>query len=153
LRGHEHDAEHEQLVKAGVAMVRDYCIAGSIVSCWTQDVQNYSPTWIRGFGSAYSIGCHMCMVGMGKWAMRNSYKGGIAYVLEAGDEFHAEADHLLSYAAKVEMIADAYQWVSHGSAPKDAGAPFHALDLFAWEWGKYMYETPFKSAGPCGNLY
>ena len=85
---------------------------------------------------------------MGQWAKANGYGGGIAYVLEAGDDFSDEANHLLSYAAKVQLVADAYQWKSHAFVPKDAGSPFHAPDLFAWEWGKYMQETVMAKKRP-----
>lgn len=81
------------------------------------------------------------MAGLGGWVKRNNYKGGVAYILEAGDEYSSEANDLLSFAAKVPAVADQYQWRSHGFVPKDVGSPFHAPDLLAWEWGKFMTET------------
>jgi len=148
LRGRENDAEHTRLVAAGVSLVRQHAIAGSIVSCWKQDVENFGPTWIRGFGHAYSIACHMAMAGMGAWAKQNDYRGGIAYILEAGDDFSDEANHLLSYAAKAPVVADFYQWRSHSFVPKDVASPFHAPDLLAWEWGKFMAETAIDKKRP-----
>src|SRR6059058_4545089 len=44
LRGKEHDAEHNRLVAAGISLLREYTIAGSIASCWMQDVHNFGPT-------------------------------------------------------------------------------------------------------------
>jgi len=133
--------EKDALIKAGVGHVREHFIAGAVVSCWNQDVQRFSPRWIRGWGNAYSLCCHICATAIGHWAKQNNYKGGIAYILEAGDDYHSEAEHLLSYAAKVDVVRDAYQWRSHGFHQKDAGSPFHAPDLLAWEWGKYWTET------------
>jgi hypothetical protein len=144
LRGREHDDEHAELVRTGVRLVRDNCLSGTTVSIWTQDIENFSPRYIKGFSQAYSICTHMCAWGLGKLAKQHRLKGGIAYVLEAGDEYADEANHLLSYAAKVPVIADGYQWRSHAFIPKDAGSPFHAGDLLAWEWGKYWTETVVK---------
>jgi hypothetical protein len=136
LNGTEHRPEHDRLVKTGVSLVRNHFLAGSIVSCWTQDVQNLSPTWIRGFSSAFSINCHLCMATMGGMAKRHNYKGGIAYFIEAGDKFQSEATDLISLAAKSELARDRYQWSSHSCLPKTEASPFHAPDLLAWEMGK-----------------
>ncbi|MDQ3417690.1 MAG: hypothetical protein M3541_02750 [Acidobacteriota bacterium] len=148
LRGRENNTEHTRLVAAGVSLVREYSIAGVILSCWQQDVENFSPRWIRGFGHAYSIGCHVSMAAMGRWAKRNNYRGGIAYVLEAGDDYSGEANDLLSYAAKIPEAADQYQWTSHSFVPKDVASPFHAPDLLAWEWGKFMTESVLEKKRP-----
>jgi hypothetical protein len=141
LRGKEHDAEHSKLVAAGVEMLREYTIAGSLASIWIDDVKNHAPTWIKGFGHAYSVAGHMALSGMGNWATRNNYKGGIAYLIEAGDDGYDQLDHLLSYASKSKDVAEFYQWYGHSTIPKTPCAPFHAPDLFAWEWGKYWTET------------
>lgn len=133
--------EHDQLIRAGVKLVRENFIAGVIVSCWTQDVENFSPRWIRGYGRAYSICCHFCATGMGQWAKENGYKGGIAYIFETGDDYNEEAHHVLNQATKVDVVQQSYQYFSHGFAPKDAGSPFHGPDLLAWEWGKYWTES------------
>src|SRR5262245_53027392 len=61
LQGKDHDAEHARLVSAGVALVREHIIAGALASCWMLDVENYGPTWIKGFAHAYSIAGHMTM--------------------------------------------------------------------------------------------
>jgi hypothetical protein len=148
LRGEEHNAEHDRLVAAGVSLLREYTIAGVISSCWMQDVENYGPTWIKGFAHAYSIAGHMAMVGIGKWARLNNYNGGIAYIIEAGDEGYDQLEHLLSYASKSQEVADAYQWNGHSTAPKTPHSPFHAPDLFAWEWGKYWTETVIQRKRP-----
>jgi hypothetical protein len=96
LRGREHDDEHAELVRTGVRLVRDNCLSGTTVSIWTQDIENFSPRYIKGFSQAYSICTHMCAWGLGKLAKQHRLKGGIAYVLEAGDEYADEANHLLS---------------------------------------------------------
>ena len=132
---------HDPLVAAGVSTVREHTIAGSIVSCWKQDVANFGPIWIKGFGHPYSIAGHMAMTGIGSWAKRNGYRGGITYEIEAGDDGYDQLEQLLVYASKVNEIADLYQWKGHGTAPKTAASPFHAPDLLAWEWGKYWQES------------
>jgi hypothetical protein len=136
--------ELDPLVEAGVSIVREYVIAGSIVSCWAQDVQKFAPTWIKGFGHAYSVAGHMAMAGMGDWAKRNGYAGGISYVIEEGDEGWDQLSHLLTYT-KNPLIRDLYQWAGDSRAPKATAAPFHAPDLLAWEWGKYWQETALEN--------
>jgi hypothetical protein len=148
LRGKEHQAEHDSLVAAGVSLVREYVIGGSLASIWIQDLKHYGPTRIKGFGHAYSVAGHMAMWGMGHWAQRNNYRGGISYVIEAGDDGYDQLDHLLSYASKVDQIAESYQWKAHGTVQKTSSSPFHAPDLFAWEWGKYWRETVFERKRP-----
>jgi hypothetical protein len=140
--------EHDRLVRAGVSLVRDFVISGSIASIWMQDVKHYGPTWIKGFGHAYSVAGHMAMWGLGTWAKRNNYRGGIEYVIEAGDDGYDELAHLLSYAGKSKEVTDGYQWNGHSTAPKKPCSPFHAPDLFAWEWGKYWKETVYKRIRP-----
>ena len=141
LRGPENNREHDRLVAAGVSLVREYTIAGSIASCWMQDVQNHAPTWIKGFGHAYSIAGHMAMAGLASCAKANGYRGGITYVIEAGDEGYDELGLLLSYAPRSDVVRDMYQWNGHSVVPKTPYSPFHAPDLLAWEWGKYWTET------------
>lgn len=141
LRGKEHDSEHSELVKAGVRLVRDNVIAGSIISCWHKEIADHSPTFVKGFARAYSIACHMALANMGDWARKNNFNGRFAYILEAGDDHDGEANHLLNYAGQVPEIAELYRWSGHSFVPKDAGSPFHAPDLFAWEWGKFVMET------------
>ena len=86
--------------------------------------------------------------GIGRWARSNNYRGGIEYVIEAGDDGYDQLDHLLSYASKSKEIADSYQWNGHSTAAKTPCSPFHAPDLFAWEWGKYWKETVYQQRRP-----
>jgi len=102
------NVEHKRLVSAAVEIIREHVIAGAIVSCWKQDVETFSPTWIKGFGHAYSIAGHITMAALGGWAKRNGYKGGIAYVIEAGDEGYDQLEHLLSSSSKAPLVADLY---------------------------------------------
>jgi hypothetical protein len=146
--GREHDDEHRRLVTAGVKIIREYFIAASVVSCWRQDVENFGPTWVKGFGHAYSVAGHMAMAGMGDWAKRNNYKGGIAYFIEAGDQGQDHLEHLLSYASKSVEVRDLYQWASHTTTPKSASSPFHAPDMLAWEWGKFWLESVIRKKRP-----
>src|SRR5262249_25000057 len=148
LMGREHDAEHGRLVAAGVSLVREHVIAGSIASIWIQDLENFGPAYVKGFGHAYSVAGHMAMVGIGDWVKRNNYKGGIAYVIEAGDDGYDQLAHLLSYAPKTGAVVDMYQWRSHKTIGKTECSPFHAPDLFAWEWGKYWTETVVQRKRP-----
>jgi hypothetical protein len=148
LQGKEHDDEHRHLVTKGVRLVREHVIAASVVSCWRQDVENFSPTWIKGFGYAYSVAGHMAIAGMGFWAERHNHKGGISYLIEGGDEGQDQLEHLLSSAPKVQAVRDIYQWAGHSLVPKTAGSPFHCPDLLAWEWGKYWTESVFEKFRP-----
>ena len=148
LQGREHDDQHRHLVTEGVRIVRDHVIAGSVVSCWRQDVENFSPTWIKGFGHAYSVAGHMAIAGMGMWAKRNDYKAGIAYLIEAGDEGQDELEHLLSHASKSPDAQSLYQWAGHSMIPKTACSPFHGPDMLAWEWGKWWLESVFQKRRP-----
>jgi len=145
----ENRPEHDRLIAAGISIVREFAVAGTVSSCWKQDVEHYGPTWIKGFGHAYSIAGHMAMVGLGAWAKRNDYHGrGITYLIEAGDEGYDRLNHLLSYAAKSPQVADMYQWSGHGVTPKAPNSPFHAPDTLAWEWGKFVTETALERKRP-----
>lgn len=148
LRGEENIERHTELVSAGVALVREYVIAGTIVSCWKQDIDRFAPTWIKGFGHAYSVAGHMALGAMGEWATRHNYRGGISYVIEEGDDGYDQLAHLLSYAPKSPEARALYQWRGHTTAPKTPCSPFHAPDLLAWEWGKYWTETVVKPVRP-----
>ncbi len=77
----------------------------------------------------------------GSWVREKGRSGGIAYVFEAGDAYHGEADDLMSHAANVDRVRDAYQYRSHGFVAKQDAVPLQAADLLAWEWGKYFDET------------
>jgi hypothetical protein len=148
LRGRENDAEHTRLVSEAVAIVRDNAIAAATASCWKQDLASLGPTYIKGFGHAYSVAGHMALTGLGHWAKANGHKGGIAYFVEAGDDGYDQLEHLLSYAAKSPEVRDMYQWGGHTVIPKSPRAPFHAPDLLAWEWGKYVYDTALTKKRP-----
>lgn len=140
--------EHDRLMAAGISIVREFVVGGTVASCWKQDVEGYGPTWIKGFGHAYSIAGHMAISGLSVWARRNNHRSGIAYLIEAGDEGYDELNHLLSYAAKAPIVAEMYQWRSHGVLPKTPNSPFHAPDTLAWEWGKFVTETALAKKRP-----
>jgi len=144
----DNQPEHDRLVAAGVALIRENVLAGSVVSCWRQDIENFSPTWIRGFGHAYSVAGHMAIAGMQRAAERRGFKGGISYVIESGDEGYDQLNHLLSNAAKSPEVRAMYQWGNHEVIPKTACSPFHGPDLFAWEWGKYWTEIVVQRKRP-----
>jgi hypothetical protein len=141
-------SEHRALMAAGVSLVRENVIAGTIASIRKSDVEQHSPTWIRGFGHAYSVAGHMALAAMGSWAYMNGYRGGIDYVIEEGDEGYAELAHLLSYATHSSEVKHMYQWHGHSTLPKTVGSPFHAPDLLAWEWGKFILETVEENKRP-----
>jgi hypothetical protein len=90
----------------------------------------------------------MAIAGMGLWARQRDYKGGISYLIEAGDEGQDQLQHLLSYASKAPAVRDMYQWAGHSIIPKTACSPFHAPDLLAWEWGKWWTESVFEKRRP-----
>ena len=148
LRGDQFKDEHRRLMAEGVQAVREHVVGGAVVSCWSQDVKALGPTWIKGFGHAYSVAGHLALASMGLWAEENNYRGGIAYVIEAGDEGYDELNHLLSYAPKSSDARRLYQWAGHSVAPKTPAAPFHAPDLLAWEWGKFMIDTGIERKRP-----
>jgi hypothetical protein len=138
----------DPLVASGISLVNEFVVAGTVASCWKQDVERHGPTWIKGFGHAYSVAGHMAMAGLGACVKRNNQRDGIAYLIEAGDEGYDQLNHLLSYAAKSPEVAAMYQWRSHGVLRKVANSPFHAPDAFAWEWGKYITETVVEHKRP-----
>jgi hypothetical protein len=133
--------EHDRLVAEGIAIVRQFAIAGTVASCWKQDVERYGPTNIKGFGHAYSIAGHMAMVGLGAWAKQNDPHRRIAYLIEAGDEGYDQLAHLLSYAGKSPEVREMYHWGGSTLTPKAPNSPFHAPDTLAWEWGKFVSES------------
>lgn len=148
LKGREHDADHTALVTAGISMIREHVIAGTVVSMWKQDVEQFGPTFIKGFGHAYSIAGHMAMAGLSQAATRIGVRGGIAYVIEAGDDGYDQLEHLLSYAPQSHDVRALYQWAGHSVTPKVPHSPFHAPDTLAWEWGKFMLETGIEHKRP-----
>lgn len=64
--------EHDRLIATAIAIIREFAVAGTVASCWEQDVQRHGPTWIKGFGCAYSIAGHMALAGLGAWAKSKS---------------------------------------------------------------------------------
>jgi hypothetical protein len=140
--------EHDRLVAKGISIIREFAAGGTVASMWKQDVERHGPTWIKGFGHAYSVAGHVALHALGAWAKLNNYRSGIAYIIEAGDDGYDELNHLLSYAGKVPMVADQYQWRSHTVIPKIPNSPFHAPDTLAWEWGKFWVETHFEKKRP-----
>jgi hypothetical protein len=86
------------LIREAVPIIRQHIVCGTAVSCWTQDVHNYSPRWIRGFGHPYAICCHLAMTAMGIWASDHGYRDGIAYFFESGDNYAQEAHEMMSVA-------------------------------------------------------
>jgi hypothetical protein len=137
------DSDRDRLVVHAADMVKRHITAGVIVSCWTQDVKNFSPDWIRGFSHAYSICCHFAAVSLGGW-LRDRYpsgSGGVAYIIENNEVHASEAAMFFNAAAHEPGIADFYQYRSHAFVGKADAPQLGAADFLAWEWGKYWDET------------
>jgi hypothetical protein len=139
--------QHDRLIAEGISILREFVAAGTVASCWKQDVDGHGPTWIKGFGHAYSVAGHMAIAGLGTWAKRHGHKG-IAYLIEEGDEGYDQLNHLLSYATKSPEVRELYQWRGHGLTAKSSNSPFHGPDTLAWEWGKYITETALDRKRP-----
>ena len=142
--------ESNELIGQAVAFSRPRIVAGVAVACWIQDIHNYSPRWISGFGHPYAICCHLAMTSLGSWAKDHNYRDGIAYLFETGDRYAGEARDIMAMASAHPIAKDAYQYRSHDFIPKSDpdAAPIEAVDCFAWEWGKYFSETVVNQQRP-----
>jgi hypothetical protein len=90
FRGIGREEQHRLIVEA-VRIINRRMTAGFAVSCNAKEVQDIGPKWIKGFGHAYPLCCHLCMTAAGKFLRASSSADRVTYVFESGHSREAEA--------------------------------------------------------------
>jgi len=133
--------QRDARLRAAVALINDRMSFGVAVSCRLPEVNRFAPRWIRGFGHAYTLCCHLCMMSIGDWISDNGRQDRVAYLFESGYKGQGEAHDFLTGARSENLGQQNYRYHSHGFVPKADSSHAQAAGLLAWEWTKCYDET------------
>lgn len=133
--------QRDARLRAAVALINSRMSLGVTVSCRLSEVDRYAPRWIRGFGHAYTLCCHVCMMSIGNWVRERGRNDRVAYLFESGHKAQSEAHDFLLGASGEQLGQEEYRYHTHGFVRKVDSSHAQAADLFAWEWAKCYDET------------
>jgi uncharacterized protein DUF3800 len=144
--GRKHFAEttpeqRDFMMREAVKIINSRMTVGVAVSCRLHEMREYSPAFIKGFGSAYSVCCHWVMNSVCMALDKAGIKEPIAYVFEAGHPHEKEARHFVRKMNELPEIKAFYRHHSDSFLPKNDAVPLQAADLLAYEWLKFKDET------------
>ena len=131
-------AEQSRLIKEAVKVINDHIRFGVCISCYIDEVRDFAPRWIRGFGNAYSVCAHLVLCEMGLIARTDE---SISYIFEDGHPGCKEADDFITATRRCYAFKKMYHYRSHAFVPKADALPLQAADMLAWEWTKFKDET------------
>lgn len=134
-------AQRDFMMREAVKIINKRMTVGVAVSCRLKEMKEYSPTFIRGFGNAYSVCCHWVMNSVCMVLDKAGIKERIAYVFEAGHPHEREARSFVKQMATYQPTKDFYRHHSDAFMPKGDAVPLQAADLLAYEWLKFKDET------------
>jgi hypothetical protein len=134
-------AEADRLLKEAVTIVKRRISFGTAISCYLSEINALSPRFIRGFGHAYPVCCHMAMTCVGDWLRRTDNHHPVTYFFEQGHEFEGEARWFMQHFTKAPEMKEHYQYHSDTFIGKADARPLQSADLLAWEWAKCQDET------------
>jgi hypothetical protein len=132
--------ERDALLRKAVELINHRTTLAVSASCNINDVRRFSPD-LKGFRSAYSVCCHLCMMLVGKWIDDQRRSDRVAYVFEAGNTFQKEAEFLMRLCRQRPELGAFCRYESHAFVPKEKSSAVQAADLYAWELGKFLDET------------
>lgn len=132
--------QRNALLRKAIELINHRTMLAISIACNIHDVRRLSPG-IKGFRSAYSVCCYLCMMLLGKWIDEQKLHDRVAYVFEAGHAFQKEAEFLMRLCKKHPQLAAFGRYESHAFVAKEDSAALQAADLYAWELGKFLDET------------
>ncbi len=134
-------SERDRLLREAVRIINKRISFGVSVSCNVAEVRMLSPSWIRGFGHAYPLCCHLSMASLGKRLHDDGLSERVTYIFESGHEFEAEARDFVRSMVESPIAKDAYRYQGDAFLSKKDAVPLQAADVLAWEWAKFRDET------------
>ncbi len=137
--------ERNSLIVEAVKIINSRISVGIAVSCNLAEVKQHSPKWIRGFGHAYPLCCHLALTALGKYLDVKQNPEKVAYVFEAGHSHEEEARTFIANAVRCEPLRQSYRYFGDSFLPKSDAVPLQAADFLAWEWAKFRHETMEQS--------
>jgi hypothetical protein len=144
-------SERDVMLRKAVQIINSRVTFGVAVSCNVDEVLLHSPRWLRGFGHAYPVCCHLCMTTVGNMLRDRGIRERAIYTFEKGHEFEAEARDFVKMTTANPEVAESYLWGGDAFLPKADAVPLQAADLFAWEWAKCRDETFEQQLRPMRN--
>jgi hypothetical protein len=140
--------DQKYLITEAARIIKRRITAGFAVSCNVKEVQAVGPRWIKGFGNAYPLCCHLCMIAVGKFLEESGSVDRVTYIFESGHPRETEARAFLYNAVLDPLAKESYR--HHGDAflPKSDAVPLQAADMLAWEWAKFRDETLERGIRP-----
>ncbi len=141
-------AEQQRLIVEAVKIINKRVSHGVAVSCNIDEVNHLSPKWIRGFGHAYPVLCHLAMTEVGMFLRRTNNANRVIYIFEAGHPSEAEARDFVHNALRSPVAKESYRHAGDAFLPKSDAVPLQAADMFAWEWAKFRDETLEQNIRP-----
>jgi len=133
--------EQQRLIVEAVRIIKKRMTAGFAVSCNAKEVQQIGPKWIKGFGHAYPLCCHLSMTAVGKFLRGSGSADRVTYVFESGHPREAEAKAFMRHVILNPDVKESYRHSGDAFLPKSDAVPLQAADLLAWEWAKFRDET------------
>jgi hypothetical protein len=133
--------ERDAMMRTAVKIINSRMTVGFAVSCNIKEMNLYSPKWIHGFKSAYSLCCHWAVHAMLIALDDAGIKDRITYIFEAGNQHEYEAKTFFQSLVDVPHIKEQYRHLSDSFTPKSDAVPLQAADLLAYEWAKFYDET------------
>jgi hypothetical protein len=133
--------ERDRMLCEAVNIINRRITLGVAISCHTHEVDAISAKFVRGYGHAYPLCCHLAMSDAVIGLNEAGYQGNIAYVFEAGHAHEAEARDFVKVAALNDELRSMFRYHSDAFIPKSDAVPLQAADLLAWEWAKCQDET------------
>lgn len=140
--------ERDRLLRDAVKLIKKRISFGVAISCDVNEMHRLSPRFIRGFGDAYPVCCHITMGALGQKITDSGLDERVKYVSEAGHRFQAEANDFISNAVETPVASDFYRYHDHSFLPKSDAVPLQAADFMAWEWAKFRDETLDRRVRP-----
>jgi len=141
-------AEQHRLMVEAVKIINRHVSAGFAISCNLHEVKLLAPRWVRGFGDAYPLCCHLTMLAVGQFLEKSGSAERVTYVFESGHSSEAETTDFIRSAVQSPQVAESYRYAGAEFLLKSEAVPLQAADMLAWEWAKFRDETLEKGIRP-----
>lgn len=101
-------AEQRRLMVEAVKIINRRISAGFAVSCNLAEVELFAPKWIRGFGHAYPLCCHLAMIAVGNFLEKSGSSERVTYVFESGHLYMNEARDFMRNVVQNPAVKESY---------------------------------------------